>query len=98
MPGAERLQSQMVHFLSEILSAPTVSAIGFGIYQAAQAPTISIPKAKEKAEAIPVSPPTPTVIDRYGDKSRKFNTESKGYVFRIVILHYSNARCGNTNH
>ena len=44
----------------------TVGAIGYGIYQAAQAPAISIPKAEEKAEAIPAPPPTPTVIYRYG--------------------------------
>ena len=43
----------------------TAGAIGYGIYQAAQAPTISIPKAEEKAEAIPAPPPTPTVIYRY---------------------------------
>ena len=44
----------------------TVGAIGYGIYQAAQAPAISIPKVEEKAEAIPAPPPTPTVIYRYG--------------------------------
>ena len=44
----------------------TVGAIGYGIYQAAQAPAISIPKAEEKAEAIPAPPSTPTVIYRYG--------------------------------
>ena len=44
----------------------TVGAIGYGIYQATQAPAISIPKAEEKAEAIPAPPPTPTVIYRYG--------------------------------
>ena len=44
----------------------TVGAIGYGIYQAAQAPAISIPKSEEKAEAIPAPPPTPTVIYRYG--------------------------------
>ena len=44
----------------------TVGAIGYGIYQAAQAPAISIPKAEEKAESIPAPPPTPTVIYRYG--------------------------------
>ena len=43
----------------------TVGAIGYGIYQAAQAPAISIPKAEEKVEAIPAPPPTPTVIYRY---------------------------------
>ena len=44
----------------------TVGAIGYGIYQATQAPAISIPKAEEKAEAIPAPPPTPIVIYRYG--------------------------------
>ena len=44
----------------------TVGAIGYGIYQATQAPAVSIPKAEEKAEAIPAPPPTPTVIYRYG--------------------------------
>ena len=44
----------------------TVGAIGYGIYQAAQAPAISIPKAEEKSEAIPAPHPTPTVIYRYG--------------------------------
>lgn len=42
----------------------TVGAIGYGIYQAAQAPAASIPKIEEKAEAIPAPPPT--VIYRYG--------------------------------
>ena len=40
----------------------TVGAIGYGIYQATQAPAVSIPKAEEKVEAIPAPPPTPTVI------------------------------------
>ena len=44
----------------------TVGAIGYGIYQATQAPAVSIPKAEEKAEATPAPPPTPTVIYRYG--------------------------------
>ena len=44
----------------------TVGAIGYGIYQAAQAPAISIPKVEEKTEEIPAPPPTPTVIYRYG--------------------------------
>lgn len=38
----------------------TVGAIGYGIYQATQAPSISIPKAEEKEKD------TPTVIYRYG--------------------------------
>ena len=33
---------------------------------AAQAPSISIPKTEDKAEAIPTTPPSPTVIYRYG--------------------------------
>ena len=32
----------------------TVGAIGYGIYQAAQAPAISVPKVEEKSEAIVV--------------------------------------------
>ena len=44
----------------------TAGAIGYGIYIAAQAPAISIPKAEEKTEAIPAPPPTSTVIYRYG--------------------------------
>ena len=44
----------------------TVGAIGYGIYQATQAQAVSIPKAEEKAEAMPAPPPTPTVIYRYG--------------------------------
>ena len=34
----------------------TVGAIGYGIYQAAQAPSISIPKVEEKDEVLPVPP------------------------------------------
>mgnify|MGYP003200203507 CR=1 FL=1 len=44
----------------------TVGVIGYGIYQATKAPAVSTPKAEEKAEAIPATPPTPTVIYRYG--------------------------------
>ena len=44
----------------------TVGAIGYGIFQAVQAPAVSMLKAKEKAETIPAPPPTPTVIYRYG--------------------------------
>ena len=44
----------------------TIGAIGYGIYQAAQAPAVSIPKAEEKAEEIPVPPPASTIIYRYG--------------------------------
>ena len=41
----------------------TVGAIGYGIYQAAQAPSISIPKVEEKSEAIVVpKKPDPPVI------------------------------------
>ena len=43
----------------------TAGAIGYGIYQAVQAPAISVPKVEEKDEAIPAPPPTPTVIYRY---------------------------------
>ena len=41
----------------------TIGAVGYGIYQATQAPTISIPKTEEKTEATPA---TSTVIYRYG--------------------------------
>ncbi|MBR6666207.1 MAG: RHS repeat-associated core domain-containing protein [Lachnospiraceae bacterium] len=44
----------------------TVGAIGYGVYQAAQAPSISIPKAETKEKDITVPPPSPTVIYRYG--------------------------------
>ena len=44
----------------------TAGAIGYGIYQAAKAPAVSIPKTEEKAEAIPAPSPNPTVIYRYG--------------------------------
>ena len=43
----------------------TVGAIGYGIYQATQAPAISIPKAEEKAETMVGPMPTPTIIYRY---------------------------------
>ena len=42
----------------------TAGAIGYGIYQATQAPSISIPKAEEKDIAAPL--PLPTIIYRYG--------------------------------
>ena len=44
----------------------TVGAIGYGIYQATQAPSISIPKADTKEKDITAPPPSPTVIYRYG--------------------------------
>ena len=44
----------------------TVGAIGYGIYQAAQAPSISIPKADTKEKDITAPPPSSTVIYRYG--------------------------------
>ena len=44
----------------------TVGAIGYGIYQASQAPATSIPKTDEKSDAIPATPPSQTVIYRYG--------------------------------
>ena len=44
----------------------TVGAVGIGIFQAVQAPAISIPKAEEKVEAIPATPSSPTIIYRYG--------------------------------
>ena len=44
----------------------TVGAIGYGTYQAIQAPSTSISKAEEKEKDIPASPPSPTVIYRYG--------------------------------
>jgi len=42
----------------------TVGAIGYGIYQAAQAPAISIPKVEEKSEAIvvPKEPDSPVIF------------------------------------
>ena len=45
----------------------TAGAIGYGIYQAARAPSVSIPKAKEKEQekATPTTPPSSTVIYRY---------------------------------
>ena len=36
----------------------TVGAIGYGIYQAAQAPSISVPKVEEKDAVIPAPPPS----------------------------------------
>ena len=44
----------------------TVGAVGYGIYQATQAPSISIPKADTKEKDITAPPPSPTVIYRYG--------------------------------
>ena len=44
----------------------TVGAVGYGIYQATQAPLISIPKADTKEKDITAPPPSPTVIYRYG--------------------------------
>ena len=52
--------------LPRVLFRFRIGAIGYGIYQAAQAPAISISKAEEKAEAMPEPPSTPTVIYRYG--------------------------------
>ena len=43
----------------------TVGAIGYGIYQAAKVPSISMSKVEEKEKDIAVSP-SPTVIYRYG--------------------------------
>ena len=47
----------------------TVGTIGYGIHQASRAPAIPIPKVEEKAEVIVASPPSPTVIYRYGGKN-----------------------------
>ena len=44
----------------------TVGAVGYGIYQATQAPSISIPKADTKEKDSTAPPPSPTVIYRYG--------------------------------
>ena len=44
----------------------TAGAIGYGIYQATQAPSISIPKAEEKEKDIAAPLPLPTIIYRYG--------------------------------
>ena len=43
----------------------TAGAIGYGIYQAAKAPSISMSKVEEKEKDIAV-PPSPTLIYRYG--------------------------------
>ena len=42
----------------------TIGAVGYGIYRAAQAPSLSFSKAEEKV--IPAPPPSSTVIYRYG--------------------------------
>ena len=47
-------------------AALTVGAIGYGIYQAAQETTVSIPKSEEKTKTIATTPPLPTIIYRYG--------------------------------
>ena len=44
----------------------TAGAIGYGIYQAARAPSVSIPKANTKEKDITAPPPSSTVIYRYG--------------------------------
>ena len=63
----------------------TVGAIGYGIYQATQAPSISIPKADEKD--IAALPPSPTVIYRYGGTNpRREKTKKQGY----LSLRYQN--------
>ena len=46
--------------------ALTLGAVGYGIYQAAKAPSISISKADTKEKEITASSSPPTVIYRYG--------------------------------
>ncbi len=63
----------------------TVGAIGYGIYQATQAPSISIPKAEEKEKDIAAPPPSPTVIYRYGGTNpRREKTKKTGLSFSTI--------------
>ena len=64
----------------------TAGAIGYGIYQATQAPSISsIPKAEEKEKDIAAPLPLPTVIYRYGGTNpRREKTKKTGLSFSTI--------------
>ena len=49
-----------------IAAVCTIRAVSKGIYIAAKTPSISQSKAKEKTKVIPMKPPSPTTIYRYG--------------------------------
>ena len=68
----------------------TVGAIGYGIYQATQAPSISIPKAEEKEKDIAAPPPSPTVIYRYGGTNPRREKTKKNMV---IFLYDTKTRC-----